>query len=72
MGGGIAILLALIIVVVAIVIGAVLYFTGAALTFRKHEPGEDGTEHRPTNKEVTSPELEHTNFGSRSEDSVER
>jgi hypothetical protein len=66
MGAG-AVLLIVIVIVVVIVIGAVLYFTGAALTFRKSEPGEGGEEHRPTHKKVTSPELEHTDFGSRSE-----
>jgi flagellar basal body-associated protein FliL len=66
MGGGIAILLAIVVVVVAIGIGAVLYFTGAALTFTKGDD-EGGEEQRPTHKRATSPELEHTNFGSRAE-----
>jgi hypothetical protein len=65
MSGGIAILLALIILVVAGVIGLVLYLTGGALTLRKSEKEVDSEEQRPEHKEVTSPELEHTYFGRR-------
>jgi hypothetical protein len=67
MGGGIAIFLALVVIVVLGVIGLVLYLTGGLLTLRKPEPVGDEQD-RPRYKEVTSPELEHTNFGSRTED----
>jgi hypothetical protein len=73
MEGGIAVLLLLIIVVVGGGIGVALYLTGGALWFGKtSEKGDkiEGTgepEDRPEHKRVTSPELEHTNFGSRSE-----
>ena len=67
MGGGIAILLALIILVVGGGIALALYLTGGALTLRKAEK-EVPTEHRPEHKEVTSPELEHTYFGRRDDD----
>jgi UPF0716 family protein affecting phage T7 exclusion len=65
MGGGIAILLALIIVVVAAIIGIALYITGGALTLRKSSREVDSSEQRPEHKEVSSPELEHTYFGRR-------
>jgi hypothetical protein len=74
MEGGIAVLLLLIILVVGGGIGLALYLTGGALWFGKMSPkgdkveGEAGNGHRPEHKHVTSPELEHTNFGSRSED----
>jgi|tagenome__1003787_1003787.scaffolds.fasta_scaffold20640126_2 flagellar basal body-associated protein FliL len=64
MGGGIAILLALIIVVVGAGIAIAMYLTGGALTLRKSQKEVD-SEHRPEHKEVTSPELEHTYFGRR-------
>jgi hypothetical protein len=64
MGGGIAIFLALIIVVVGGGLAIALYITGGALTLRKRHK-EVESEHRPEHKEVTSPELEHTYFGRR-------
>jgi hypothetical protein len=73
MEGGIAILLLLIIVVVGGGLAVALYVTGGALWFRKTDPegdkveGDAGPEHRPEHKRVTSPELEHTDFGSRAE-----
>jgi hypothetical protein len=74
MEGGIAVLLLLIIVVVGGGIGIALYLTGGALWFGKTSAEGDKVEgeadegHRPEHKHVTSPELEHTNFGARSED----
>ena len=74
MEGGIAVLLLLIIVVVGGGIAVALYLTGGALWFGMTSPKGDqiegGTdaEQRPEHKHVTSPELEHTNFGTRSED----
>jgi hypothetical protein len=74
MEGGIAILLLLIVLVVAAGIALALYLTGGALWLAKTDPkgdrveGDAGPRHRPSHKEVTSPELEHTNFGSRAED----
>ena len=73
MEGGIAVLLLLIIIVVGGGIGLALYLTGGALWFGKTSPKGDqiegdsdsDTEPRPEHKRVTSPELEHTNFGSR-------
>jgi hypothetical protein len=73
MEGGIAVLLLLIIVVVGGGLAVAMYLTGGALWFGKTSPkgdqieGDDETSRRPEHKEVTSPELEHTNFGSRSE-----
>jgi hypothetical protein len=73
MEGGIAVLLLLIIVVVGGVLAIALYLTGGALWFGKTDPkrdrveGDAGDGERPEHKQVTSPELEHTNFGSRSE-----
>jgi flagellar basal body-associated protein FliL len=67
MEGGIAILLLLIIVVVGGGIAVAMYLTGGALTLSRDREAAETTE-RPEHKEVTSPELEHTNFGSRSDD----
>jgi UPF0716 family protein affecting phage T7 exclusion len=64
MGGGIAILLALIIVVVGAGIAIALYVTGGALTLRKSQKDVDSGQ-RPEHKEASSPELEHTYFGRR-------
>jgi flagellar basal body-associated protein FliL len=58
MSGGIAVILIIVILVVAAILGVVLYLTGGALTLGRKTPG--GTEHRPEHKEATSPELEHT------------
>jgi hypothetical protein len=75
MEGGIAILLLFIVVVVGGGLAVALYLTGGALWFGKTSPkgdrveGGGDAEPRPEHKEVTSPELEHTNFGSRSENS---
>jgi hypothetical protein len=60
MSGGIAILLALIILVVLVVGGIALYLTGGALTLGRKTAGTD--EHRPEHKRATSPELEHTDM----------
>jgi hypothetical protein len=60
MSGGIAILLALIILVVLVVGGAILYLTGGLLTLGRKAP--EGDEHRPEHKRATSPELEHTDM----------
>jgi hypothetical protein len=60
MSGGIAILLALIILVVVIVGGIALYLTGGLLTLGRKSAGGDG--HRPEHKRATSPELEHTDM----------
>ena len=74
MEGGIAVLLLFIIVVVGGVLAVALYLTGGALWFGKTSPegdkieGSGEAENRPEHKRVTSPELEHTNFGSRTED----
>jgi hypothetical protein len=66
MEGGIAVLLLLIIVVIGGGIAIAMYLTGGALTLsRDREPQEP--EERPKHKRVTSPELEHTNFGSKTE-----
>ena len=67
MEGGIAILLLLIIVVVGGGIAVALYLTGGALTLSRDKEARETTK-RPEHKKVTSPELEHTNFGSRSDD----
>ncbi len=67
MEGGIAILLLLIIVVVGGGIAVALYLTGGALTLSRDKEAVE-TEKRPEHKKVTSPELEHTNFGTRSDD----
>jgi hypothetical protein len=73
MEGGIAVLLLLIIVVVGGGLALALYLTGGALWFGKTKAegdaieGDGGAEHRPEHKRVTSPELEHTDFGSRAE-----
>ena len=68
MEGGIAILLLLIIVVVGGGIAVALYLTGGALTLSRDKEARGETTKRPEHKKVTSPELEHTNFGSRSDD----
>jgi hypothetical protein len=60
MSGGIAIILVLIILVVAAIIGVVLYLTGGLLTLGRKTPG--GDDHRPEHKRATSPELEHTDM----------
>jgi|1186.fasta_scaffold1297855_2 hypothetical protein len=69
MEGGIGILLLLIIAVVALVIGAALYFTGGALWFGKTSPKGDQVEggdgngrfgRRPEHKRVTSETIENT------------
>jgi len=63
MEGGIGILLLLIIVVVAIGFGIFLYVTGGAMWAKETSPREDGgDEERPTHKEPTSVEQEHTHF----------
>ena len=64
MEGGIAILLLLIIVVVGGGIAIAMYLTGGALTLARDKDKVE-TKERPEHKEVTSPELEHTNFGTR-------
>jgi hypothetical protein len=68
MEGGIAVLLLLIIVVIGGGIAIAMYLTGGALTLSRDKNAGKETEGRPEHKEVTSPELEHTNFGSRSEE----
>jgi hypothetical protein len=68
MEGGIAVLLLLIIVVIGGGIAIAMYLTGGALTLSKDKESDE-TEERPEHKRVTSPELEHTNFGSKSESS---
>jgi hypothetical protein len=60
MSGGIAILLTVIILVVAVVGGVALYLTGGLLTLGRKTAGDDG--HRPEHKRATSPELEHTDM----------
>ena len=72
MEGGIGILLLFIILVVGGGIALALYLTGGALWLGKTDPKGDKTEgdgggRRPEHKKATSPTLEHTNFGSRSE-----
>jgi len=67
MEGGVALLLLLIIIVVGGGIAVAMYLTGGALTLSRDKEARE-TEKRPEHKEVTSPELEHTNFGTRSED----
>jgi flagellar basal body-associated protein FliL len=67
MEGGVALLLLLIIIVVGGVIAIAMYLTGGALTLSRDKEARE-TKKRPEHKEVTSPELEHTNFGTRSED----
>jgi hypothetical protein len=68
MGGGIAILLALIIVVVAVVIGIALYVTGGAIALSdKGERRERFS--RPKHKTPTNKSLENTHFvGTRDDD----
>jgi hypothetical protein len=67
MEGGVALILLLIILVVGGGFAIAMYLTGGALTLSRDKETVE-TEKRPEHKEVTSPELEHTNFGSRSED----
>jgi hypothetical protein len=67
MEGGIAVLLLLIIVVIGGGIAIAMYLTGGALTLSRDKNAGEETDERPEHKKVTSPELEHTNFGSRSE-----
>ena len=64
MEGGVALILLLIIVVVGGGIAVAMYLTGGALTLSRDKETRETTE-RPEHKEVTSPELEHTNFGTR-------
>ena len=71
MEGGIAILLLLIIGVVALGIGAAMYFTGGALWFSR--TGDDNRRERvkrPEHKNVTSETIENTEVvGTRRDDS---
>ena len=68
MEGGIAILLLLIIVVVGGGIAVALYLTGGALDARALTRKPARRRSARSTKRSRSPELEHTNFGSRSED----
>jgi hypothetical protein len=70
MEGGIAILLLLIIGVVALGIGAVMYFTGGALWFsRAGDDDENGRVKRPEHKRVSSETIENTEVvGTRRDD----
>lgn len=61
MSGGIAILLALIVLVVLAVIGIALYLTGGAISL-SNSRRFDREQPRPEHKEATSPEQEHTHF----------
>jgi hypothetical protein len=70
MEGGVAILLLLVIVGVALVVGAALYFTGGALWFGKTSPEGDKVEgsdtgrfdRRREHKRVTSKTIENTHL----------
>lgn len=68
MEGGIAILLLVIILVVAVPLAFVLSGTGGALWWRKTDPRGDRAEgageepERPTHSEPTTPAKEHTDF----------
>jgi hypothetical protein len=69
MEGGIAILLLLIIVGVALVIGVALYFTGGALWFKQGgDDTREGRFERPEHKEVTSETIENTHLAGTRED----
>ena len=71
MEGGIAILLLLVIVAVAVILGAVMYFTGGALWFsRTGDDNRRGRVSRPEHKRVTSETIENTEVvGTRRDDS---
>ena len=68
MGGGIAILLLVIIVVLAGVLGVALYLTGGALWFGKTDPERDRIEggpepsERPAHRHVDQPEPERVDL----------
>jgi hypothetical protein len=69
MEGGIAILLLVVIIGVALVVGAALYFTGGALWFAKDkDEAREGRFERPEHKEVTSETIENTRLAGTRED----
>jgi hypothetical protein len=65
MSGGIAILLAIIILAILAVLGIALYITGGALWWsnaNRQSTRFDREDSRPEHKEPTSPTQEHTHF----------
>jgi flagellar basal body-associated protein FliL len=72
MEGGVALFLLFILIVIAAVVGIVMYLGGGALIFKSDREKKDAPGPRPEHEEPTSPTQENVTFaGTRQDDRVD-